>query len=196
MPISRNRWRCLWPTSGSSGKRSNGMPMPTGKSSAGSQRRTTWCTSSIRQQIREEPNPRDFAAELFAECKRSSSKIVILTICFRAGSPSLGTRTATERTLRPPCSGTDTESLCLVPGLPMLWCAYRKVPSWTIEAHLGHNVERAELFGTMAVRDEGQYLQGSSLVKRILKQSSGRATILVRPHELSLKIGRTVTVLA
>ena len=31
-------WRCLWPTSGSLGRRSNGMPMPTGKPWAGSNR--------------------------------------------------------------------------------------------------------------------------------------------------------------
>ena len=75
----------------------------------------------------------------------------------------------------------------------MLWCASRKIPSWTIEVHLSHNVERAETAGTMAVGMEGDFYEAPPSVKRALKQSSGQATILVRPQELSLKIGRTMT---
>src|SRR6185295_6482823 len=87
------------------------------------------------------------------------------------------------------------ESCCLVPGLPMLWCASHKIPSGTIEAQLGGNVERAEMFGTMAVEMKGDIYEASPSVKKILKQSSGRAAILVQPHELSLKIGRTIAAL-
>jgi HEXXH motif-containing protein len=74
----------------------------------------------------------------------------------------------------------------------MLWCASRKIPSWTSEIHLGHNVERAEMFGTMNVGMEGNFFEAPSPVKRALKQSSGHAAILVSPHDLSLKIGRTI----
>ena len=75
----------------------------------------------------------------------------------------------------------------------MLWCASRKIPSWSVEVHLGDNVERAETAGTMAVGMDGAIYEAPPSVKRALKQSSGQATILVRPRELSLKIGRIVT---
>ena len=75
----------------------------------------------------------------------------------------------------------------------MLWCASRKIPFWTIEVQLGYNVERAEMFGTMAVGIEGDIYEAPPPVKKALKQASGQATILVRPQELSLKIGRTIT---
>jgi HEXXH motif-containing protein len=75
----------------------------------------------------------------------------------------------------------------------MLWCASRKIPSWTIEVHLGDNVEQAETAGTMAMGMDGHIYEAPPSVKRALKQSSGQATILVRPRELSLKTGRTVT---
>ncbi|MGH7489565.1 MAG: aKG-HExxH-type peptide beta-hydroxylase, partial [bacterium] len=85
------------------------------------------------------------------------------------------------------------ESLCLMPGLPMLWCASHKILLWAVEVHLGHNVERGEMSGTMTMGMEGDVYEAPSSVKRALKQSSGQATILVRPRELFLKIGRMVT---
>ena len=45
----------------------------------------------------------------------------------------------------------------------------------------------------MATGMGGDGYEAPPLVKRALKESSGQATILVRPRELSLKIGRTMT---
>jgi HEXXH motif-containing protein len=75
----------------------------------------------------------------------------------------------------------------------MLWCAERKIPSWTIAIHLGHNLERAEMFGTMPVGIAGDLYEAPLSVKRVLKQSSGQAIILVRPQEMSLKVERIMT---
>ncbi|TKB64711.1 MAG: hypothetical protein E8D47_11275 [Nitrospira sp.] len=148
----------------------------------------------LLKQVREEQNPREFAAELYAECEEKFFENSYLHDLFpRCVSQASGL----ERRLNELCARLSQEltqeSLCLVPGLPMQWCASRKIPSWTVAAHLGHNVERAESFGTMAVGMEGDVYEAPPSVKRALKQSAGQATFLIGPHDLSLKIGRTVT---
>jgi hypothetical protein len=147
----------------------------------------------LLKQIREERSPREFAAQLFTECEEKFFENSYLDDLFPRG---LSQASGLERRLNELCirltQDLTQESLCLVPGLPMLWCSSRKIPSWAIEVHFGHNAERAELFGTMAVGMEGDFCEASPPVKRALKQSSGQATILVSPHDLSLKIGRTV----
>ena len=148
----------------------------------------------LLQQIREEQHPREFAAQLFAECEEKFFENSYLDDLFPRG---VSQASGLERRLNGLCARLTQEltqeSLCLVPGLPMLWCASHKIPSWTIEVRLNHNVERAELFGTMAIGMEGDMYEAPPSVKSVLKQSAGHATILVAPHELSLKVGRTVT---
>ena len=150
----------------------------------------------LLKQVREEQKPREFAAELYAECEEKFFENSYLDDLFPRG---VSQASGLERRLNELCARLTQEltqeSLCLVPGLPMQWCATRKTPSWTVDAHLGHNVERAELFGTMAVGMEGDVYAAPASVKRTLKQLSGQATILVQPQELSLKIGRAVTAL-
>ena len=150
----------------------------------------------LLQQIREEQSPREFAAQLFTECQEKFFENSYLDDLFPRG---VSQASGLERRLNELCTRLTQEltqeSLCLVPGLPMLWCASRKIPSWTVEVQLGDNVERAEMLGTMAMGLEGATYEAPPSVKRALKQSSGQATLLVRPHELSLKIGRTVTAL-
>ena len=148
----------------------------------------------LLQQIREEQNPREFAAQLFAECEEKFFENSYLDDLFPRG---VSQASGLKRRLNELCARLTQEltqeSLCLVPGLPMLWCVSHKISSWTIEVHFGHNVERAEMFGTMAVGMEGDFCEAPPSVKRALKQASGQAIILVQPQELSLKIGRTVT---
>src|SRR5688572_3947540 len=106
----------------------------------------------LLKQVREEQNPREFAAELYAECEEKFFENSYLDDLFPRG---VSQASGLERRLNELCArltqDLTQESLCLVPGLPMQWCATRTTPSWTVDAHLGHNVERAELFGTMAV---------------------------------------------
>ncbi|MBK5280496.1 MAG: hypothetical protein JJE16_00250 [Nitrospiraceae bacterium] len=148
----------------------------------------------LLQQIRAEQKPREFAAQLFAECEEKFFENSYLDDLFPRG---VSQASGLERRLKELCTRLTQEltqeSLCLVPGLPMLWCASRKLSSWTVVAYFGGNVERAEMLGTMAVGMEGAIYEAPPSVKRALKQSSGQATILVRPQKLSLKIGRTVT---
>ena len=148
----------------------------------------------LLQQIREEQHPREFAAQLFAECEEKFFENSYLDDLFPRG---VSQASGLERRLNELCTRLTQEltqeSFCLVPGLPMLWCTSRKILSWTAEVHLGPNVERAEMSGTMTMGIEGDVYEASPLVERVLKQSSGLATILVRPRELSLKIGRIVT---
>jgi hypothetical protein len=150
----------------------------------------------LLQQIREEQNPREFAAQLFAECEEKFFENSYLDDLFPRG---VSQASGLERRLNELCARLTQEltqeSCCLVPGLPMLWCASHKIPSWTVDAQLGGNVERAEMFGTMAVGIEGDIYEASPSIRRILKQSSGRVAILVQPHELSMKIGRTLVTL-
>ncbi len=147
----------------------------------------------LLKQVRDEQNSRGFAAELYAECEEKFFENSYLDDLFPRG---VSQASGLERRLNELCTRLTQEltqeSLCLVPGLPMLWCASHKIPSWAIEVRLDHNVERAELFGTMAMGVEGDSYEAPSLVKRALKQSSGQATILMRPLDLSLKIGRAV----
>lgn len=150
----------------------------------------------LLQQIRDEQNPREFAAQLFAECEEKFFENSYLDDLFPRG---VSQASGLERRLNELCARLTQEltqeSCCLVPGLPMLWCASHKILSWTVDAQFAGNVERAEMFGTMAVGIEGDIYEASPSIKRVLKQSSGRAAILVQPHELSLKIGRTVVTL-
>jgi len=148
----------------------------------------------LLQQIREEQGPREFAAQLFAECQEKFFENSYLDDLFPRGVPQAS---GLERRLNELCmrltQELTQESLTLVPGLPMLWCASHKILLWAVEVHLGHNVERGEMSGTMTMGMEGDVYEAPSSVKRALKQSSGQATILVRPRELFLKIGRMVT---
>jgi hypothetical protein len=148
----------------------------------------------LLQQIRAEQHPREFSAQLFAECEEKFFENSYLDDLFPRG---VSQASGLKRRLNELCARLTQEltqeSLCLVPGLPMLWCASHKIPSWTVEVQFGHNVERAEMFGTMAAGLEGDLCEAPPSVKRVLKQASGQAAILVQPQELSLKIGRTVT---
>ena len=148
----------------------------------------------LLQQIREEQDAREFAAQLFAECQEKFFENSYLDDLFPRG---VAQASGLERRLSQLCKRLTQEltqeSLCLVPGLPMLWCEAHKIASWNVAVQLGGNVERAETLGTMAMGLEGATYEAPPSVKRALKQSSGLATLLVRPHELSVKIGRTVT---
>ncbi len=148
----------------------------------------------LLQQIREEKHPCEFAAELFAECEEKFFENSYLGDLFPRG---VSQASGLEGRLNQLCvrltQEVTQESLCLVPGLPMLWCAERKITSWTTAVRLGHNLERAEMFGTVPVGIAGDLYEAPLSVKRVLKQSYGQATIAVRPHEMSLKVGRIVT---
>ena len=148
----------------------------------------------LLKQLREEQNPREFAAQLFAEGEEKFFENSYLDDLFPRG---ISQASGLKRRLNELCARLTQEltqeSLCLVPGLPMLWCASHKIPSWDVEVQLGDNVEWAEKLGTMAVGVEGDICEAPPSVKKALKQSSGQATLLISPHELSLKIGRTVT---
>jgi HEXXH motif-containing protein len=148
----------------------------------------------LLKQIREERSPREFAAQLFAECEEKFFENSYLDDLFPRG---LSQASGLERRLNELCARLaqelTQESLCLVPGLPMLWCASRKIPSWDVEVQLGHNVERAEQSGSIAIGLEGATYEAPPSVKRALKKSSGQAAMLIQPRALSLKIGRTVT---
>src|SRR5262245_48216291 len=148
----------------------------------------------LLQQIREEQSPREFAAQLFAECQERFFENSYLDDLFPRG---ISQASGLERRLHELCTRltqeVTQESLCLVQGLPMLWCPSHKIASWAVEVYLGPNVERADMAGTMAMGIEGDVYEAPPSVKRALKQSSGQATILARPRELSLKIGRMMT---
>ena len=126
----------------------------------------------LLKQVRDERSPREFAAELYAECEEKFFENSYLDDLFPRG---VSQASGLERRLNELCvrltQELTQESLCLVPGLPMLWCASSKIPLWAIEGHLGHNVERAELFGTMAMGVEGDMYEVPPSVKRVLKQS-------------------------
>ena len=148
----------------------------------------------LLQQIREEQSPREFAAQLFGECQEKFFENSYLDDLFPRG---VSQASGLERRLHELCTRLaqelTQESLCLVPALPMLWCASHKIGSWAVDVHLDHNVERADMSGTIAMGIEGDAYIAPPSVKRALKQSSGQATILVQPRELFLKIGRIVT---
>ncbi len=148
----------------------------------------------LLQQIRDERNLSEFALQLFAECQEKFFENSYLDDLFPQGVPQSA---GLERRLRQLCERLTQEltqeSLCLLPGLPMLWCAAHKRSSWAVEVQLGGNVEREEMFGTMALSLDETAYEAPPSVKRALKQSSGQATMLIRQQELFLKIGRTVT---
>lgn len=148
----------------------------------------------LLQQIREEQSPREFSAQLFAECQEKFFENSYLEDLFPRG---IAQASGLERRLHELCirlaQEITQESLGLVPGLPMRWCSSHNILSWAVEVYLGHNVEKADMSGTIAMGIEGDAYEAPPLVKKALKQSSGRATILVQPRELLLKVGLLVT---
>src|SRR6185503_2190660 len=147
----------------------------------------------LLQQIRGEENPRDFAAQLYTECEEKFFENSYLDDLFPRGvSQASGLDRRLNRLCARLTQELTQEALCLVPGLPMLWCASRKIPSWTVQAYLGANVERAEIAGAMTLGMEGSIYEAPSTIRRVLKQSHGQATLSVRPQDLTLKIGRAV----
>ncbi|MDP3596530.1 MAG: HEXXH motif-containing putative peptide modification protein, partial [Nitrospirota bacterium] len=148
----------------------------------------------LLQQIREESHPREFAAQLFTECQEKFFENSYLDELFPRG---LSQSSGLERRLAKLCARLTQEltqeSLGLVPGLPMLWCASQKIPSWAVEVQLGDNVERAERLGTMAMGMDGTTYEAPPSVKRALKKTSGQAMLLIRAQELFIKIDRMVT---
>ena len=147
----------------------------------------------LLQQIREEQSPREFSAQLFAECQEKFFENSYLDDLFPRG---MSQASGLARRLNELCTRLSQEltqeSLSLVPGLPMLWCSSHNILSWAIDVHLGHHFERADMSGTITMGIEGDAYEAPPSVKKALKQSSGQATILVQPRALFLKVGLLV----
>ena len=150
----------------------------------------------LSEQLARERTPRAFAGQLFEECQEKFYENSYREELFPAGVPgSPGLQGRLSRLCRRLAGQVTQESLFLVPGLPCLWLAHRRLRTWTVPGRLGGSHERAELPGRLAVGLEGAYLEPpASLAPRLAGQST---RFIFTPQAIRARIGaRTVPLLS
>jgi HEXXH motif-containing protein len=151
----------------------------------------------LREQFLGEQNPREFAADLLAECQEKFYENSYQEDIFPRGLPeSTGLARRLSRLCVRLARQVTQESLFLVPGLPCLWLtqtrAGLKQPVWKVPCDLGENFERAELPGRVYVGLEGAYLDAPAVLRTRLVARSARTRFLIRQDGLSLAVGRAL----
>jgi len=148
----------------------------------------------LREQLRREKHPRQFAKELLAECEEQFYENSYLNELFPRGEPE-------SAGLAPRLSGLCArlaqqviqESLFLVPGLPCDWLEQTGRQQWAVPFDLSQNFERMELAGCVSLGVAGAYLEPPAPVKRELAKRHCKATLLIREKDIRLRVGRLTT---
>ncbi len=147
----------------------------------------------ILQQWKEEPDRREFVAQLFAECEHTFFENSYLDDLFPLGRPRAA---GLERRLLHLCQrlaqDVTQEALLIDPFLPVQWCRQRNLSPWDVPGSLVENFERAEESGTLAVGMAGDRCCPPRDVAAALKRSRNRLRFRVQPAGVSVTIGRLV----
>jgi HEXXH motif-containing protein len=152
----------------------------------------------LREQLLVEQQPRDFAADLFAECQEKFYENSYQDEIFPRGKPEPA---GLERRLSRLCARlarqVTQESLFLVPGLPCGWLAEMQTgfkrsarPGWIVPCDLSANFERAELPGRVYVGLEGAYLDPPARLRKKIAAGGSVAHFLIEPDGIRMTVGR------
>ena len=148
----------------------------------------------LREQLRCERNPSQFAAGLFAECEEQFYENSYLDELFPRGEPESA---GLARRLSGLCvrlaQQVIQESLFLVPGLPCDWLEQTGSRQWSVRFDLSQNFERVELAGCVSLGVAGAYLEPPAPVRRELARREFNATLIIREKNIRLRVGRLTT---
>jgi len=155
----------------------------------------------LREQLLLERHPRDFAADLLAECQEKFYENSYQEEIFPRGKPEpagLGGRLS--RLCARLARQVTQESLFLVPGLPCRWLAEvnRNVKRsarpgrsrWVVHCNLSANFERAESPGRVYVGLEGAYLEPPARLRKKLATGGSVARFVIGRGGIRIAVGR------
>jgi HEXXH motif-containing protein len=147
----------------------------------------------LQTQLRGERDATAFAEALFAECEEKFYEHSYLDDVFSDGRPQAnGLAQRLDRLCKRLARQVIQESVFLVPGLLGDWMVKAGLDCWTVPADLGPNFERAELPGRLYLGLNGAYLDPPAALRRMLAEQDWRATLLIRPRKISLRVGKEV----
>ncbi|MBD0315587.1 MAG: hypothetical protein ICV75_02755 [Nitrospiraceae bacterium] len=148
----------------------------------------------ILEQWKEEPDQREFAEQLFAECEQTFFENSYLDELFPQGRPRAA---GLERRLIGLCQrlahDVTQEALLIDPLLAVKWCRQQSLSLWEVPGSLVENFERAEEPGTLAVGAAGDRWHPPQEFAAALKRSRNRVLFRIQDSGISLKIGRQVS---
>ncbi len=148
----------------------------------------------LREQFLRERHPRDFAADLLAECQEKFYENSYQDDIFPRGIPEpAGLAPRLSRLCARLAKQVTQESLFLVPGLPCLWLTRTNggsTATWMVPCNLSANFERAELPGRIYVGLEGAYLDPPASVRKGLAAGPSGARFLIQRDRIRISIGR------
>lgn len=147
----------------------------------------------ILQQWKDEPDPAEFAEQLFAECQEKFFENSYLNDLFPQGRPHVA---GLEKRLVHLCQRLSREvtqeALCLDPAVFVKWCRKRHLRRWEIRGNLSANYERAEEAGTLSIGMAGDRCVPPPDVVSAMKQSPG-VSFRVEATGVYVRVGRLVS---
>jgi len=150
----------------------------------------------LREQLRREKRPRQFAKGLLAECEEQFYENSYLDELFPRGEPeSAWLARRLSRLCVRLAQQVIQESLFLVPGLPCDWLEQTGRQHWSVRCDLSQNFERVELAGCVSLGVAGAYLEPPAPVRREFAKRDFKATLLIRERDIRLRVGRLTTTL-
>ncbi len=145
----------------------------------------------VLTQIRKERNQRLFAEQLFHECEQKFFENSYTDELFPQGEARAhGLKGRLHRLCLRQAREVTQESLFFDPRWPMAWLAHQGRHKWEVPAGLDHWFERGERAGTLAIGTKGAALVAPRFVARDLHGRRRRATWMVTPNDVTLRLGR------
>ena len=145
----------------------------------------------IIQQWEREPDRAEYTQQLFTECQEKFFENSYLHDLFPLGRPrAAGLEKRLTSLCRRLAHELTEESILFEPALAVKWCRQRGLSRWEASAKLDANFERAEAGNGISVGIAGERREAPAEVRRILKRSSGYATLLIETSGISVRIGR------
>ncbi len=150
----------------------------------------------VLRQLKSEQNRPEFAEQLLEECQEKFFEHGYLDDLFPTGQPQAS---GLEKRLFALCrrlaQELTQESLWFDPALVVKWSRQCKNGHWDVPGTLTDNCERSEIAGTIAVDITGAWCQAPNDVRRALPHASGRAVFRVEPTGITVKIGKSVSLI-
>ncbi|GKS64860.1 hypothetical protein YTPLAS72_21640 [Nitrospira sp.] len=136
----------------------------------------------------------DFTEQLFDECQEKFFEHGYCDDLFPMGKARVS---GFEKRLYDLCRSLANEltqeSLWFDPAVSVTWCRQRKLARWSVQGTFKDNFEKAEVQGTLSIRDTGAWCQAPGDIRRALRRSADRVVFLVEPTRISVKVGKSVS---
>lgn len=147
----------------------------------------------VLKQWRMEQNRAEFTAQLFDECQEKFFEHGYVDDLFPTGTARVnGFEKRLSDLCRTLARESTQESLWFDPAVSVTWCRQRKLVRWEAKGTLKDDFEKAEVPGTLSIGDAGAWCQAPSDMRRALRRSAGRATFLVEPTGIAVRVGKGI----